>query len=83
MLGLSIAELVARAERKSAASTSPRNGPSRPAAPAPRPSAPTLTPTPMPDLSASGADRLRAALAEIEQAARRAEAYRPGFGRKS
>ncbi len=49
--------------------TSPPTHPSPPAAQA-------ATQTPMPDLGSS-ADRLRAALSEIEAAARRAETYRP------
>jgi branched-chain amino acid transport system ATP-binding protein len=39
-------------------------------------SAPSLPSTPMPDLAATG-DRLKSILAEIEEAAARARAYRP------
>jgi branched-chain amino acid transport system ATP-binding protein len=72
--GIDIDSLVSRARHTAAATVSARpnglNG-ARPPAPPPRP-----TGTPMPDLGSS-ADRLRAALAEIEEAARRAQAYRP------
>ncbi len=48
----------------------------RPASPSAGQAAPTIPRTPMPDLGSS-TDRLRSALAEIEEAARRAERYRP------
>jgi branched-chain amino acid transport system ATP-binding protein len=71
--GIDLDSLVSRARQSSAAAVSTRrpNGPNGATPPAPRPPA-----TPMPDLGNS-ADRLRAALREIEEAAARAQAYRP------
>ena len=75
--GIDTAALVATAAGASSRRADGSSGPPlhRPigvgpaAQPAPR--------TPMPDLGASGADRLRAVLDEIERAAARARAYRP------
>jgi branched-chain amino acid transport system ATP-binding protein len=71
--GIDIDSLVSRARQSSAATVSTRraNGPNGATPAAPRPPA-----TPLPDLGNS-ADRLRAALREIEEAAARAQAYRP------
>lgn len=72
--GIDIDRLVARAREASSTLHAARpNGHPRPATPAAPPRPATV---PMPDLGSS-ADRLRAALAEIEEAAARAQAYRP------
>ena len=77
--GMDIAGLVARAASQASRRTGDAQGRPKPPLPngAPRTaSPPTQAQTSSPDL-ASSADRLRAALDEIEAAARRAENYRP------
>jgi len=75
VLGVNLSELVARASTSSAGQVSPRD--SQPTAPASfQRKYETRHTTKMPDLSDSH-DRLKAALAEIEEAAARARAYRP------
>jgi len=76
--GIQIDDLVSRARATSAAQVSTRNA-QQPRRDPPRPKLADRT-TAMPDLGNS-ADRLRAALDEIEQAARRAEAYRTDHNR--
>lgn len=76
--GPDVNDLVSRAAAQSSRrSTEPARANGAHPAPVPNGTArPSLPPTPMPDLSSS-ADRLKAALDEIEAAARRAEGYRP------
>ena len=78
--GMDIAGLVARAASQASRRTGDAQGRRKPPLPngAPRTASPppTQAQSPSPDL-ASSADRLRAALDEIEAAARRAENYRP------
>ena len=83
--GIDIGALVSKAATTSRAGLNGR-GTGRTPTPPPAPpigtapglprSAPSLPPTPMPDLAATG-DRLKSILAEIEEAAARARAYRP------
>lgn len=73
--GMDINDLVARASATSDRRDVTASNGSTPTIPA-VPSQPKLPPAPMPDLGSS-ADRLKAALQEIETAARRAESYRP------
>jgi branched-chain amino acid transport system ATP-binding protein len=74
--GIEIEDLVARAQAKPAQTVTPR----RPNGPAAGAVVTHRSDVPMPDLG-DGADRLRAALSEIEEASARAQAYRPP-GRK-
>ena len=75
--GIDTAALVAAAADASSRRTGVSGGPTLPRPNCGAPAAPAAQRTPMPDLDASGADRLRAVLDEIERAAARARAYRP------
>ena len=75
--GIDTAALVATAAGASSRRAGGSNGPALPRSNGGTPTARPATRTPMPDLDTNGADRLRAVLEEIEQAAARARAYRP------